>query len=65
MGNTLNLHNDKPNPNFYGTIKTKKGKIFDNYINDFFKNYKDNDNKNKIKDIGTLSRKMKDLVEKP
>ena len=48
MGNTLNLNNDKPNPNFYGTIKTKDGKIFDNYINNFFKNYKDNDNKKKL-----------------
>lgn len=65
MGNTLNLHDDKPKPNFYGAIKTKNGKIFDNYINNFFKNYKDINNKNKITGTGTLSRKMKELVEKP
>ena len=64
MGNTLNLNNDKPKPNFYGTIKTKDGKMFDNYINNFFKNYIDNDNE-KIIGTGTLSRKMKELVKKP
>ena len=65
MGNTLNLHNDKPKSGFYGVIKTKDGKIFDNYINNFFKNYKDNESKNKITGTGTLSRKMKELAEKP
>lgn len=65
MGNTLNLHNDKPKSGFYGVIKTENGKILDNYINNFFKNYRDTKSKNKIIGNDTLSRKMKELIEKP
>lgn len=70
MGNTLNVNNSVANK-LYGVIKTKsslsdtKGKIMDEYIINFFKNYEDNETANNIKGTTDNDKHMRELAKKP